>query len=304
VKQAYLKKRETCPVCDANSFSFYLEVIDDFLSKENFSISKCNNCHFLFTNPFPDESIISEYYKSDLYLSHPKSGFTLFGLLYNFIRSLNVHSKYTAVTKDLIKGNVLDIGCGSGDFLYYCKKKNWKVSGIEPNIKARDFASKRIGERIYEPKEQKEFKDKSFDLITLWHVLEHIENLDMQFLEVKRLMKKNGRLVIALPNHRSYDAQKYLEKWAAWDVPRHLHHFDIDTITLLANRNGFTLEKSIPMIWDSFYVSLLSEKYLKSTFPFFKAFINGCKSNIKAKKSGYYSSLIYVFSYNLVEKNK
>lgn len=301
MKHNTLKSRETCPVCGASSFSLYLEVKDEFLTNENFFISKCNNCSFLFTNPFPDDTIISDYYKSELYLSHPKSGFTVFGLIYNTIRALNIRSKFNTVTKDLVKGHVLDIGCGSGDFLYHCKNRKWKVSGIEPNKDAREFASKKIDETIYGPDEQKMFNDKSFDLITLWHVLEHIENLDLQFEEIKRMIKENGRLVIALPNHRSYDAQKYGDKWAAWDVPRHLHHFDLNTITLIADRYGFNFEKSIPMIWDSFYVSLLSEKYLKSKFPFIKAFVNGCKSNIKAKKSKEYSSLIYIFSKNSID---
>jgi len=296
VKQDIYKTRKYCPVCGNDSFKQHSVVTDYFLTKKEFSISQCKKCDFLFTNPYPDDSIISEYYKSDSYLSHPKSKFSIFSLVYNLIRRLNIKNKYRVVTKGIEVGNVLDIGCGSGDFLNYCKEHNWKIYGVEPNTEAREFASKRVGEEIFHPDHQKYFQSQSFDLITLWHVLEHIDDLDVQFAEIKRILKSTGRLVIALPNYKSYDANLYGNFWAGWDVPRHLHHFDRSTISILAKRYGFNLENVYPMVWDAYYVSLLSEKYLNSRLFPLKALSNGWKSNSKARKTLEYSSLIYIFS--------
>ncbi len=296
VKQDIFKTRNYCPVCGNDSLKQHSVIKDYFLTRKEFSISQCKECNFLFTNPYPDESVISDYYKSDSYFSHPKSGFSIFSFVYNLIRRYNIKNKYRVVTDGIKVGNVLDIGCGSGDFLNFCKEKNWNISGVEPNTEAREFASKRMGKEIFQPNQQKYFESHSFDLITLWHVLEHIDDLDMQFDEIRRLLKKSGRLVIALPNYKSYDAVLYGNTWAAWDVPRHLHHFDKSTISLLAKRHGFILQRSLPMVWDAFYVSLLSEKYRNSRLYPLRAFINGCKSNNKAKKSQEYSSLIYIFT--------
>jgi len=142
--------------------------------------------------------------------------------------------------------------------------------------------------------ETSEFANKQFDIITLWHVLEHVSDLDAQIKELKRLLKPKGYLIIAVPNYKSYDADHYKTFWAAYDVPRHLWHFSKNAIQSIFGKFNFILEKTLPMKFDSFYVSLLSEKYKTGKMNYLKAFRIGLRSNIKAKRTGEYSSLIYV----------
>ncbi|PKP53931.1 MAG: hypothetical protein CVT92_01845 [Bacteroidetes bacterium HGW-Bacteroidetes-1] len=290
-----MKVRNECPVCGSKAFKNFDQIPDYFLTKEVFTIDQCEICGFLFTNPYPPKETIGKYYQSDLYLSHPKSAFSFLAIIYNLVKKINIHSKYKSASSKLAPGRVLDIGCGSGDFLYYCKEKGWEIEGIEPHEEARVFVSKMVKKEIYNPDRIIEFPDNHFELITMWHVLEHVDDLDFQLQQVSRVLKKNGRLILALPNYQSYDCLYYKRYWAGWDVPRHLYHFERNTIQRLSKRFGLISEEIIPMRWDSFYVSLLSEKYANHSFSFFRAMLSGFKSNRKAKVSGEYSSLLYVF---------
>jgi predicted SAM-dependent methyltransferase len=118
--------------------------------------------------------------------------------------------------------------------------------------------------------------------------------------QVKYVLKDEGIAFIALPNHKSWDTQYYKKQWAAWDVPRHLYHFSMDTFSNLAKKHGFKIVEILPMKFDAFYVSLLSEKYRTNKMNYIKALFQGMKSNRWAKKNNNnYSSLIYVLRKDL-----
>jgi predicted SAM-dependent methyltransferase len=190
------------------------------------------------------------------------------------------------------RGKILDIGAGTGDFLVEAKKSGWKVSGIEPDEKARLKAEEK-GIKLSSSPEN--FKANKFDVITLWHVLEHVHDINSQIIEFEHLLKKNGLLVIAVPNFKSYDAQYYKEFWAAFDVPRHLWHFSQNSFKHIMGGTSFKQSDSKPLIFDAFYVSLLSEKYKAKKSNFIKAILIGLKSNFKARTSTEYSSIAYFF---------
>jgi predicted SAM-dependent methyltransferase len=147
---------------------------------------------------------------------------------------------------------------------------------------------------VFDIEQLLKFNSQSFDVITLWHVLEHLPNLENQLSTFKRLLKSNGTLIIAVPNYKSYDALYYKSFWAAFDVPRHLWHFSEDSISKLVSKQNMRVEKTLPMKFDSYYVSLLSEKYKNGVSNIFNAVRVGWLSNFKAKRSGEYSSLIYI----------
>jgi len=128
----------------------------------------------------------------------------------------------------------------------------------------------------------------------MWHVLEHVPNLMESIKMLKELLTDDGHLIIAVPNFKSYDANHYKENWAAYDVPRHLWHFSESSIRHIFGKNDFAVIKTLPLIFDSFYVSLLSEKYKTGKSNLINGFVNGLKSNMKASRSGEYSSKIYV----------
>ncbi|WP_152973309.1 class I SAM-dependent methyltransferase [Lacinutrix mariniflava] len=273
----------------------YIKVKDHSVSGEEFQLIINKEFGFLETTPQPSLDNLFGYYESEDYISHTNSKRNLFEKVYHFIRNISLKRKLKLINSfQSEEKKLLDIGCGTGAFLKTAQDNGWKVSGIEPNEKARAIANKSCSNSVLDTEELKNYINESFDVITLWHVLEHLPNLESQVATLKKLLKPNGTLVIAVPNFKSYDALHYKNFWAAFDVPRHLWHFSKDSISKLFLKEGMKVEKTLPMVFDSFYVSLLSEKYKRSFLKLLPAFLIGLRSNIKAKRSGEYSSLIYV----------
>ncbi len=289
-----------CPWCNSENNHQFLALKDYFLTQEEFKILECNECKLLFTSPCPTPDKIGNYYKSEDYLSHNEEKKGLFAKIYNKVKKINIKNKFniTVNGQQSTDNNLLDIGCGVGDFLLYAKEKGCNVTGIEPSEDARKIAEKKLDCKILSPEELQNIPDNSFDIITMWHVLEHVADLKTEIHHLQRILKKDGRLVLALPNYKSYDAEYYKDKWAAYDVPRHLSHFSQTSIKNIFKETALQLVDIKPLKWDSFYISMLSEQYLNSKSSFIKGTLTGWKSNRKAKKSGEYSSLVYIFNVN------
>lgn len=286
-----------CLICDNKAFTFQYKVKDHFLSGEDFSLFRCDSCGLISTFPQPELSEIGRYYQSSDYISHSSKAGNLFELLYQSVRKFTNNRKAKLVLKYANGKNILDIGCATGEFLVACRSKGLNVFGAEPNEKARDIAFEKNKLVINDLNFLDDSKSNSFDVITMWHVLEHVHDLDTRMKQVNRLLIDDGTAIIALPNYESHDAQYYKENWAAYDVPRHLFHFNKTSFETLAKKNGFQLREILPMKFDSYYVSLLSEQYKcgKKSFP--KAIFRGLLSNLRARQNkNQYSSLIYVIS--------
>jgi len=286
---------KNCPICNSNNFEIFLYSRDYFFTGEHFNIYYCTHCGYRFTHPVPDLNTIGKYYKTEKYVSHSDTKKGLFFKAYQFIKKINLRNKFNLINLYKKEGKILDYGCGTGDFLSTFKKVNWNVYGIEPDDDTRTYASTKNNINISTPGNINTFENQYFDVITLWHVLEHIPDLNEKLAAIKRVLNTSGILVIAVPNSDSFDAKHYGKYWAAYDLPRHLHHFTPDTLSLLLEKHGFEIIQKKNMLFDSFYVSLLSEKYLKNTFPFFKAIFWASISNLKIlKKNTYASSVIFV----------
>lgn len=278
-----------------NKTNTYLTVKDHSVSGEAFELRHDPEMDLLETFPRPDAEDLSQYYKSEEYISHTDSKRNLFERVYHFVRQVSLKRKLKLINSFSTEAkNLLDVGCGTGDFLQLAKTESWNIFGIEPDENARAIANKKTNNAVSGIEQLLEFKKQEFDVITLWHVLEHLPNLEEQVAILKSLLKPNGRLIIAVPNHKSHDAGFYKEFWAAYDVPRHLWHFSQSSIQKLFGRENMVVEKTLPMKFDAFYVSLLSEKYKSGWMNIFRAFFVGLSSNLKAKASGEYSSLLYV----------
>lgn len=294
-----------CPVCNEKITEPFITCKDYLVSMFEFQIVSCTSCGLKFTNPRPDESEIGKYYQSEEYISHSNTKSGLINSVYHFARYFTVRSKYRIVKKYINNSDnifLMDYGCGTGVFLNYCDKKGWDVSGIEPYENARKYAISEYNLKVSSPDTLSQFSKYSFNAITLWHVLEHIHNLNETIIHLKSTLKKDGKLIIAVPNYESHDAKIYKSHWAAYDLPRHLYHFSFHTITKLMKRHGFELSGTHPMLLDAFYVAFLSEKYIaldkreKTRLgEHINAFINGLKSNMLSNNTGF-SSQIYVFS--------
>lgn len=270
----------------------FLSIKDHSVSKQIFELIYDNNLDMLITNPKPDDGKLSQYYESEDYISHTDGKRSLFEKGYHFVKNIALKNKLDLINSTHPnKGTILDIGAGTGDFLIRAKQNGWQITGIEPSEKAKNIA---INKGIAFANNTNDLFDQSFDVITMWHVLEHVSDLENQIKTLKRLLKKDGTIIIAVPNFKSYDAKHYGEFWAAYDVPRHLWHFSKKAIQLLFQKEGLELQKVLPMKFDSFYVSLLSEKYKTGKMNIFKAFWIGLKSNWLAKENLEYSSHIYL----------
>ena len=271
----------------------FLTCKDYTVSRETFSIYMDRESQLLVTTPRPDDQVLSNYYESDDYISHSDSKSTLIDKVYQIVRNYAIKKKVKLINSFKSSNqNLLDIGTGTGDFIFACKKSGWRVNGVEPNKKANGLASDKTFIKI--SKDVSELVNEQFDVITMWHVLEHVPNLKSYISILKKLLKPNGTLVVAVPNHKSYDAHFYKEFWAAYDVPRHLWHFSRSSIDKLFQCENMKVVKTLPMKFDSYYVSLLSEKYKTGKSNFLKAIFIGLRSNFKAKSSSEYSSLIYI----------
>ncbi|NHM03457.1 class I SAM-dependent methyltransferase [Flavobacterium celericrescens] len=270
----------------------FITVKDFSVSGESFSLLLNEEYQILKTHPQPTLDKLGSYYEFEDYISHTDGKRTLFEKMYHFIKRKAIRDKVKLINSyQPVKGKILDIGAGTGDFLLECKNQNWDILGIEPNDKAKGIA---VGKGIKFGDTIEKLESNSFDVITMWHVLEHVPDVEYQVAELKRLLKPSGTIIIAVPNFKSYDAKYYKEFWAAYDVPRHLWHFSKTAIEKLFDKQNMNLEDIKPMWFDSFYVSLLSEKYKTRKMNFISGFFIGLISNVSGFFKKEFSSHIYV----------
>lgn len=287
------EKLEECPLCQFSSHANYLIVDDHSISKESFALVQCNKCAFLYTNPRPTQEFMDKYYDSAQYISHSNKGRSIVNFVYKLARLYTIRWKENIVNKYQSKGSILDYGCGTGNFLKHMQTKGWSTKGVEPNALARQQAVRK-GITVTDSIDNTS-KDK-VDIITAWHVMEHVHDLIDTIRILRKKLNPGGHLILALPNCASFDAQHYHQYWAGYDVPRHLYHFTPATVNKLSSRTKFKLTETIGMPLDAFYVSILSEKYKNSSNALIKGLLTGFKSNRQARKDGNYSSLIYVLT--------
>lgn len=292
---------QTCPTCNGLTFTQFLSCTDHAVSHEKFNIIKCSQCELLITSPRPAPNEIAPYYISPAYTSHIKTATNSLDKLYLTIRTFTLEWKLSILEKTAAPSSekqILDFGCGTGEFLKVAKRKGWNTIGIEPSPHARQHASSSISKDIKNSIQEVSNLKKKFDAITLWHVLEHVDDLNTTIEKLKNLLTESGKIYIAVPNPNSWDAHHYKQHWAAYDVPRHLWHFNTKSINDLLTKHQLTTVKILPMWLDAFYVALLSEKYRNhdsfSVKGMLNSFINAIRSNYAANRTKEFSSLIYI----------
>ena len=270
----------------------FIIIKDHSVSKETFSLLYNKEYDILKTHPTPSLEALPKYYESEDYISHTDGKRTLFEKIYHLVKRNAIKGKVSLITSEQNqKGKLLDIGSGTGDFLVEAKNQGWSILGFEPNSDAKQLAANKgisFTEDIFA------LPENTFDAVTMWHVLEHVPNLEEYIANLKRIVKPNGTIIIAVPNYKSYDAKYYNRFWAAYDVPRHLWHFSKTSIKRLFSDVDMELKKVKPMWFDSFYVSLLSEKYKNGKMSFVKGFLVGLRSNVSGLFKKEFSSHIYI----------
>jgi 2-polyprenyl-3-methyl-5-hydroxy-6-metoxy-1,4-benzoquinol methylase len=288
------ERAEECPICKGHQFENNEIAKDTLVSEESFVITRCVSCGLLITNPRPTPETISKYYESEKYISHHSEKAGLFGWIYRRVRSINLSSKLRLITKNNSQGKILDYGAGTGQFLTFMRAKGWDTYGVELNEEARNQI---LTKGINASKFLEDIEETKFDVITLWHVLEHVHDINTLIAKLKALLDKKGTMYWAVPNPNSWDAKTYKSHWAGWDVPRHLYHFNQKNIKQLAKLHKLKVIEILPMKWDAYYVSLLSEQNKTGKKNWINSILKGYKSNTYANKTGEYSSLIYVLQH-------
>ncbi|MFT3843893.1 MAG: class I SAM-dependent methyltransferase [Lacibacter sp.] len=277
----HLVNYSSCPACKSESLKLVFSVKDFTVSNESFPVWECNECSFRFTQDIPCETAIGRYYKSSAYISHTDTKKGIINRLYHIARYFTMMSKENLVKRATGKrvGMMLDIGCGVGTFAHTMSVAGWNVVGVEPDAEARELAIKKYNCDVYPADELFRLPETNYDAITMWHVLEHVHRLDDYLIQLKKLLAPKGKIIIAVPNYTSFDANTYREFWAAYDVPRHLYHFSPASMRKLMERHNLNVVSTRPMWFDSFYVSLLSEKYRKGNMV--RGLWNGLYSNLR-----------------------
>jgi 2-polyprenyl-3-methyl-5-hydroxy-6-metoxy-1,4-benzoquinol methylase len=284
-----------CPVCAETQFSPYIAATDYLVSKAEFNIVQCDACQFRFTNPRPTAETIGAFYESADYVSHHDDGHGPMYVAYRTVRSVALKQKVSLITKlNGGQGRLLDVGCGTGAFLAQAAHTGWQVTGVEPDPDAAKRANERTNAAIL-PDVFALPNNTRADVITFWHVLEHVHRLNETIERVAELLNPGGKILIAVPNLDSLDAKQFGRFWAAYDLPRHLYHFTPDTITKLFAKHNFSLEHQQGMVFDSFYISLISNRYKTGGSQPISSLLAGLRSNLKAMQDGNFSSNIYVF---------
>jgi len=288
-----------CPVCRGEAIQEVISAKDHTVSQETFSIWECQSCTLRFTQNVPDANAIGPYYKAEAYISHTDTKEGIINKLYHRIRKITLKSKSSLVKRHtrIKQGSILDIGSGTGAFLHTMQSEGWDVSGLEPDTEAANKSESLYGIKPQQPDQLFQLPSSSYHAITMWHVLEHVHELQSYVDQLKRLLRENGVIFIAVPNYTSGDAQHYQSSWAAYDVPRHLYHFSPKSLEVLMQQHGLRIVQMKQMWFDSFYVSMLSEQYRKGKSNIIAAFFNGLISNFKAiGKPQRCSSVIYVIT--------
>lgn len=291
-----MEKITHCPICNSSEIKTLFKSPDKVSSGELFDICECTQCTFRFTGTRPTIEESGRYYQSDQYVSHTddKKGIVL--SLYRKVRQINLRWKVKIITGlKPNKGALLDYGCGLGSFLDHARKDGWNTTGMDISQQARDTVKKRYGINVYPNEELFKTPAHTYDVITLWHVLEHVYDLHETVEAFSKIIKPGGYILLALPNHLAKDATIYGSLWDAYDVPRHIWHFNKKSIQQLMQMHHFEHEKTLPMVFDAFYVSIRSEMHRNNKNHFLQGMFNGLRSHLSAQNTKEYSSQLYIF---------
>lgn len=294
-----MQELTTCLVCGNTQFSTLFSCKDFVATGESFQLQRCSNCSFLFTNPRPAENEIGKYYQSDKYISHTDKKSGLIYQVYDLVRDFSIHSKLSLIKKYHRSGKLLDLGCGLGYFLNGVKKdKTFDISGVDVSPEAVEYVKTTFGIEVKTESELDLFPENYFNVITQWHVLEHVHLLNERMQQLKRLLKPGGTLFIAVPNSNSWDAGAYKEYWDGYDVPRHLYHFNRKSFNLLMEKHGFEIVREKPLWFDAPYVSMRSEVHKgNKVLAVVWGAVCGVISNFRALFNGNFSSVLFVVKY-------
>ena len=294
-----MPENNICPACASAGTADLFTAKDHLVSGGEFLIRRCTSCGMGWTVDPPSEEDAGRFYVSEEYISHTDRKQSLADYLYHLARRFMLGRKHRITTSsaDRSSGTLLDIGSGTGYFAAFMQKKGWRVTGVELNDQARNFSASRFGINVASPGEVSGLASASADCITFWHVLEHLYDPAGWLAEVRRILRDNGKCIIALPNFASADEEWFGSQWAALDVPRHLWHFTPEAVRQFVGKQGFAVDWIEPLPLDLFYIASLSYRNEGKGLPLIRGAFTGV---LIALRNLFHperaSSLVYVIS--------
>lgn len=291
-------KLSACPMCGAVETVPYATCMDHLSSRQQFMLLRCPACGIVFTDKRPQEEEMVKYETLESEIRRADTPNGLIEKMYRHVRKKMMRHKAGLVTGLSYRnsGTLLNYGAKRGFFSSFMEKKGWKVTSVDKYHENRQFSLEHFHHRMYEMQEMDNFQPETFDVITLWHVFEHEYHPHELLDTLHRILRPGGILVMACPNICSTDALHYGPYWAAYDVPRHLWHFNPVSMERLARRHGFTLMHHEKMPYDSFYISIMSEMNMRHSMPILRGMAYGLHSwLVSLTKRGKSSSIVYVF---------
>lgn len=297
-----MEKLTNCPVCSSSNSTELLTCKDYVSTNELFNIVQCKSCSLQFTNPRPSEIEIGKYYQSDKYISHSGSEKKNLGLMYkvyDIVRNFSIKNKLKRIKKFNNQGRLLDLGCGMGYFINGVKNdKTFQFDAADISVEAIKYVKDTFAIDVMNESNLNTIPSNTYDVITQWHVLEHVHRLEERMQFLKRILKENGTMFIAVPINNSFDSKHYKKFWDGYDVPRHLLHFNRKSFAELINKHKFKIVAEKPLIFDAPYISMRSEIHQGNKFSMIKGAIIGTISNISALFTNNYSSIMFIIKHN------
>jgi SAM-dependent methyltransferase len=196
-----------------------------------FDLMQCNGCGLMYLNPQLTPEELAPYYPED-YEPHVGTKKERLGWLRRIDYRYGVEKRYRAIMRYHPRpGRMLDVGCGPGAFLDGMREHGWEVEGIEPGIRPATYASEELGLQVRNTTlEDADLEPASFDLVTMWNVLEHLSDPQRALRRIREALRPDGLLVFAIPSVMSYDLLVFGKYWAGYDLPRHLFIFPPATL--------------------------------------------------------------------------
>ena len=233
-----------CPLCGTTDATELLETGVRSITGETYRVVQCSECDLRYTRPLPVPDELEAVYGQDyiIYHSVATTARRPWRLNVDALTSLYMQTLFWDRRRALLgrrPGRLLDVGCGTGDFLLTLKQRGWNVCGTEFSDAACAMARARGI-----PVEQAElasvgFPDRYFDVVTLWHVLEHLEDPFATLAEVRRILRDDGLLIVEVPNSACLAFRLCKKDWFMLEVPQHVQHFTPHTLRSLLQRAGF-----------------------------------------------------------------
>ena len=230
----------SCNLCGSDRFEPHLVRGDlNLYLPGEFQLVRCNNCELIYQNPRPLAADLMTMYPQE-YDQYQDATKREHSRILQLDRLYGLRKRSKAVMRHIERGRLLDVGCATGEFLNAIRDKGWEVVGVEPSPLASRWARENLDLDVKTGTlETVALPDESFDVVTMWNVIEHVPDPHAVLSKAYRLLRSNGLLVLTTPNFDSVDVKIFGRYWIGYELPRHFYVFSRRTLLEVVEKAGF-----------------------------------------------------------------